>query len=92
MDKLKVLNKRKIMALLKEGMILRYDTIHGKVYVQDKDWNKLGAVRFDTFLNVREGMKLVRLKGRSYTDDLYTIDTPCVGGKALCNSADETTA
>lgn len=66
--KLKVLNKKEIEQLLDEGNILRYATIQGKVYIQDKEWNKLGAVRFETYLQIVKGLKSI--KG-TWADNMY---------------------
>jgi hypothetical protein len=72
MERSKVLSKKEVEQLLKEdGNILRYATIQGKVYVQDKNWNKLGAVRFDTFLK----MKLKKVRSVSYTDNFYKLES-----------------
>lgn len=92
MLRLKVLNTNEINDLLNDGKILRYATVYGKVYIQDKDWNILGAVKFDTYLKMLREKKIVPLKSYSPIDVLYVIDTPCVTSKACCNAADEATA
>lgn len=57
MAKMKVISKDKIIEGLKNGLVLRYYDIYGKVYLSDGEKN-IGAVRFDTFLDLRDSMGL----------------------------------
>jgi len=68
MERLKVLNRQEIEKALQEGKFLRYATIYGKVYIQDKNWKILGAVRFETFLKLK-GLK--KVKTSSVIDEVY---------------------
>ena len=61
LDKLKVLTKKSIIEGLKEGAIISYFTIYGKVYLYH-DNIKVGAIRFDTFLTLRSELNLKQLK------------------------------
>lgn len=72
-ERLITLNKRRIDQLLDEGNLLRYDSIQAKVYIVDQNWNKLGAVRFDTYLRMVKSLK--KVKTSSTLHELYMKDT-----------------
>jgi hypothetical protein len=67
---LKVLNKKDISSLLKEGHILQYITIAGKVYIIDKDnYDRLGSVRFDTYLKLLPQLEKLPYEGTAIYDE-----------------------
>jgi hypothetical protein len=66
--KLKVLPKQEIDKLLDEGNRLKCDNINMKIYIVDADNNKLGAVRFDTYLSMIPNLTKVSKSYWSHVD------------------------
>lgn len=53
MDKMKVLNKATVLKGIDNGMTIQYYDIYGKVYLVNQDGDKVGAIRFDTYLSLK---------------------------------------
>lgn len=70
--RLPVLNKRDILEALQHGCTLDYFTIEGKVYIRF-DMEKIGAVRFDTFLKIRKEWNLVENGKWNYLYESYML-------------------
>lgn len=68
-NRLKVLNKQTILQLLKEGNIIKYNTLSAKVYLLDKEKNMIGAVQFNTYLKLK--LKEINNKAYYYSFNQY---------------------
>lgn len=57
---LKVANKKEIETQLKNGGYIKYDTFDAKVYLLDNTREVVGAVRFNTYLQLDISMESLR--------------------------------
>ena len=68
----KVLSRKEILEFLKSGDTLLYYSIYAKIYVENVDGEKRGAVRFDTYLKLMREGTIKRLEQR-YLTEIYAL-------------------
>ena len=69
----KVLNKKEIDDLLKQGHFVKWSSIWAYASIVDKTTGKeFGTIRFDTYLKMT--LKKIKTPFYSYGDDFYTAE------------------
>jgi len=71
---MKTINKFTAIRVIKDGGNMVYDDITTKVWVEDKDGNNCGTVRFETYLKM---MPLLLKVNKTFSTVKYTLKDVC---------------